>query len=575
MPELRTERTLPPTQPTIAQKWGHAEESVCDVAICEDYGWQRYRCGTVSVWFKGWAEGLHGETLANRLQQEGKLSPEWVANFLSELNGHFALVAAGSDWAVAAVDWVRSIPLAATRIGDRWCIDDQPERLRLRAGLGVKDIDADAALALAMAGYTVDQGALYRGIELLVPGELIWFDGQMARRQRYYVYRPWRIHERSTAHLEKELTETTLAVMERTLASLNGRPLVVPLSAGRDSRLVASAARHFGYDNVRCFSYGRSGNFEVKASKAIAEKLGYAWAFVPATIRGQSRFFSCQAYARYLEFADSGASVPFVQDMAPLMELKKTGFVPDDAVIANGNSGDYISGNHILEELRQPAAHLDPGERWRRIIDALIRKHFSLWQYLLTSVNRKRIATLLRSSIERAGGKLTDPGADHGLYEYAEFQDRQCKYVIGGQRIYEFLGHEWRLPLWDNAYLRFWEGVPLKEKAGQTLYERVLRKSNWGGVWHDIPVNRKTVRPVWIAPIRALAKGLHMPLGRERWHRFERRYFQYWMESTANTACVPYVRVCRDTRGARHHVAWLAELYLARHGVSLDELGRD
>ena len=553
-----------------------SEPAVCDVAICEEFGWHRRRCGVVTLWFKGWMHGLDAGGLAKRCTEAGSsLSPSWLGDLLCGTDGHYAFVAAGPGWAVAAVDWVRSIPLAATRIGARWCIDDQPERLRRRAGLGVKDIDADAALALAMAGYTIDQGALYRGIELLVPGELIWFEDQIARRRRYYVYRPWRISERSTAHLEKELTETTLAVMERTLASLNGRPLVVPLSAGRDSRLIASAARQLGYRNVRCFAYGRSGNFEVKASKAIADKLGYPWAFVPATIASQARFFSCPAYGRYREFADSGAAVPFVQDMAPLMELKKTGFVPDEAVIANGNSGDYISGNHILEELRQPACHPDSDKRWDRIINALIRKHFSLWQFLLTSVNRKRIATLLRSSIERAGGKLTDPRADHGLYEYAEFQDRQCKYVIGGQRIYEFLGHEWRLPLWDNAYLRFWEGVPLKEKAGQTLYERVLRKSNWCGVWQDIPVNRKTVRPVWLVPIRALAKGLHAPFGHERWHRFERQYFQYWMESTANTACTPYARVCRDTRGARHHIAWLAEFYLARHGVSLDELGRD
>ena len=193
----------------------------------------------------------------------------------------------------------------------------------------------------------------------------------------------------------------------------------------------------------------------------------------------------------------------------------------------------------------------------------------------MTPSAKARIAALLRQSILRAGGVLADPDADHGLYEYAEFQDRQCRYVVTGQRIYEFLGHEWRLPLWDNAYLRFWEGVPLEEKRGQVLYDRMLRKANWGGVWRDIPVNRKTVRPAWLVPIRAIAKGLHVPFGRERWHRFERQCLQYWMEPICYSACVPYRNVWRDRRGARNHVAWLAELYLARHGVSLDELGRD
>jgi len=550
--------------------------SGCEVGTRESHGWRRYRSGEISLWLKGAICGLDGESLARRLAEtRPKLSPESLATLLAGVDGHFAMVITGPGFSVAAVDWIRSIPLAAARIDGTWVIDDQPERLRRRAGLGRDDIGFEAALSLGMAGYTIDAAALYRGLELLVPGEFVWFADGQARRHRYYIYRPWRIRAQPGAKLERELAETTLAIMERMLASLGGRPLVVPLSAGRDSRLIVSAARHLGYKNVRCFSYGRTGNFESKASRAIAEKLGYPWRFVPATIGKQRRFFSSDDYARYLNFADSCASVPFVQDMAPLAELKQQGFVPDDAIIVNGNSGDFITGNHILPELREPPRGLSDEARWRRIINALLHKHFSLWRSLATPSAKARVAALLRRSIERAGGTLGDPEADHGLYEYAEFQDRQCRYVVTGQRIYEFLGHDWRLPLWDNAYLRFWEGVPLAEKSGQNLYARTLRKANWGGVWESIPVNRKTMRPLPLVPLRAIAKALHAPLGRERWHRFERQYFQYWMDATCNSACVPYKRVWSDRRGARHTIAWLAEQYLARHGVDLNQLAHE
>jgi asparagine synthase (glutamine-hydrolysing) len=545
----------------------------CEVAIGQQHGWRRHRSGEITLWFKGAMHGLDGARLAKRLADaKPELSPEWIGKLLTDTDGHYAFAAIGPGFGVAAVDWVRSIPLAAAQMRGNWVIDDQPERLRRRAGLGPGAIDRDAALAIGMAGYTIDDATLYRGLELLVPGELIWFGPDGMRRHRYYIYRPWLVRAGDSIILEKELAETTLAIMEKMLASLDGRPLLVPLSAGRDSRAVASVARHLGYANVRCFTYGRAGNFEANASRAIAERLGYPWTFVPATIGSQRRFFASETYERYLDSADSCASVPFVQDMAPLIELKRSGYLTDDAVIANGNSGDFISGNHILPQLCEPARALDAEARWRRIIDGLIGKHFSLWRSLATPEAKARIAMLLRRSIERAGGTLGDPEADHGLYEYAEFQDRQCRYVVTGQRIYEFLGHEWRLPLWDNAYLRFWEGVPLAEKAGQALYARMLYNADWGGVWRHIPVNRKTVRPRFIIPFRLLAKALHAPLGPERWHRFERRYLHYWMEATANTACVPYSRVWRDRRGARHHIAWLAELYLARHGIDLDTL---
>jgi asparagine synthase (glutamine-hydrolysing) len=564
------ERAVASTDSRTAQLGQRGQAPPCAIEIREEFGWRRHQYGATTLWFKGWMHRLDGASLAKRLAENRDLSPQWLGETLLHAEGHFALAATGPGWGFAAVDWVRSIPLAAAKIAAEWVIDDQPERLRRRAGLGTGDIDVDAALSLAMAGYTIDDGRLYRGLELLVPGELLWFAGGAARRHRYYTYRPWRVRPRDPAALEKELAETTLAIMERTLASLDGRAMVVPLSAGRDSRLIASLARHLGYKNVICISYGRAGNFEAVAAKAIAEKLGYPWHFVPATIAGQRAFFAGEDYRRYVEFADSGASVPFVQDMAPLMRLKQSGAVPGDAVIVNGNSGDYISGNHIVPALQRPPAGLNDEQRFKRITDALIAKHFALWQSLLTPRNRARIVALLRRSLQRAGATLGDPAYDHGLYEYAEFQDRQCKYVVAGQRIYEFLGHAWRLPLWDNDYLRFWESVPLAEKSGQALYARMLRNSNWGEVWRDVPVNRRNVRPLWIVPFRLAAQALHVPFGRERWHRFERRYLQYCMETTCSSACVPYRSVWRDGRGARNHIAWLAKLHLARHGVDID-----
>lgn len=548
---------------------------VAEVAIRQEFGWQRCASDGVTVWFNGWIHGLDGSGIAAKLARVGG-APEQIGSWLRDINGHFALVATGPGWTVAAVDWIRSIPLALCHVNRTWTIDAQPERLRRTAGLDERNLDPDAPLQIAMAGYTIDQAALYRSVELLAPGELFFIGADGAgSRHRYSIYRPWRVRASTPATLERELAETTLAIMERTLASLDGRPLVVPLSAGRDSRLVVSAARHLGYKDVICFSYGRAGNFEAGAAKAIAEKLDYPWHFVPTTITKQSVFFSGEDYRHYLAFADSGASAPFVQDMAPLIELKQNGVIPRDAAIVNGNSGDYISGNHIAPSLQRPPSGLNEEQRFKRVTDAFIVKHFALWQLLLTPENRQQIAAKLRLSLRRAGATLGDPGCDHGLYEYAEFQDRQCKYVVTGQRIYEFLGHAWRLPLWDNAYLRFWEGVPLEEKVNQRLYARVLEKENWGGVWRDIPVNRKTVRPLWLVPLRLAAKALHAPLGAERWYAFEKHYLQYWMEATCNAACVPYGRVWRDSRGARNYVAWLAEFYLARHGVGFDRLISD
>lgn len=535
--------------------------------------WRKINRDGVTVAFSGCLFGHTFESvLAKLIETAAEERPAALAALVGRLDGHFAIAAAGHNWCVAAVDRIRSIPLFLAKVGGTWTIDNRAERLRRSAGFSTKDVDSGAALATAMAGYTIDRVTLYRGLLTPGPGECLVVREELEPQIHcYHTYRPWRVVETDESVLKRRLADVTLSIIEKHLTSLGGRPFVIPLSAGNNSRLVASAARHLGYRNIRCFTYGRPGNFEAVTSSAIAERLGVPWTFVPLSLTSQRKFFGGSNFASYLDYADSCASVPFVQDMSAVEILKANGFIPKDAVIANGNSGDYISGNHIPAKLCSIPQGMTETQRRDRILDALVDKHFALWRYLRTGSNLARIRGLLRQSIAKI--PLDAPETDHGLYEYAEFQDRQSKYVISGQRIYEFLGHDWRLPLWDNEYLDFWQSVPLRFKAGQQLFNSMLREENWGGVWQDIPVNRKTIRPRWLAPLRLAAKIAHAPLGADRWHHFERRVFQYWMDTTSNSAYVSYGRVLWDGRGGRHGIAWQAEDYLARHGLKFEEVG--
>jgi asparagine synthase (glutamine-hydrolysing) len=541
------------------------------IAMSEGHGWRRFHAGPVVLWLKDQVDGMTGNTLAAHLAA-APVGSDWLEDWLKSLHGHFALVASGPGWTLAAVDRIRSTPVF-------FAPDERPTLVAAHApsladalGLGPGNIDPDGALAVAMAGYTIGGDTLYRSIRQLRPGEALLASDDWMRTIRYHVYSPWKVRTGVTAtELEEQLGEVTLNILRRMISWAGGRTIAVPLSAGMDSRLIASGLFHLGYDNVRCFAYGQQGNHEAAASRAIAQRLGFPWTFVPYTHRSQRRYFRSDLHQRYMSFADSCASSPFMQDLPVLDHLLRDGWLPPDAVVVNGNSGDYISGGHI------PSAALgfgSPGEKWREQFSAYAKKHLSLWGSLKTPAHLERMEARLRREMDEIGLAYGEPGGDHGVYEFLEFQDRQCKYVISGQRIYDFLELEWRLPLWDDDYLDFWQGVPVEHKLGQSLYRTMLQGRNWGSVWRDLPINRRWPSPLWLAPVRLALKALHMPLGRDRWHRFERQYLHYWMSPTCNYAAMPYWQVARDRRGHRNGIAFQNALYLADKGINQDMLLR-
>ena len=277
----------------------------------------------------------------------------------------------------------------------------------------------------------------------------------------------------------------------------------------------------------------------------------------------------------YLAYADSCASVPFEQDYLAVLKMKESGRLPSDAVLVNGNSGDFISGNHIPPALHEPAHGLSSLVRRKRVLKVLVAKHFSLWECLKTPKNLATIHARLAAEMELAGVPFGDPEQDHGAYEFCEFQDRQTTYVTTGQRIYEFLGLEWRLPLWDNEHLQFWESVPLVFKVNQRLYREMLESENWGGVWRSVPVNARNIRPRWVAPLRHAFRLALAPFGRTTWHEWEKRLFDYPTEILCLYALWPYWRIATDKRGARNIVSWLCERYLNTKDLSLDHLEKE
>jgi len=520
-------------------------------------GWQCHRQDADGVlWGKGY---LHGETFDGLAARLETADVQDIPTIINALDGHFAVVWQDDRKTIAATDPIASIPLSyRSDVAGEVTLTGAPSRL-LKDG---DEISPDQTLIMGMAGFTIGNESLYPAIHPIGCGRVLVIDEDgEADLVRYHRYLPHPV-SCDEAALRTRLHELILVIMEKMVRSLDGRTVAVPLSAGLDSRLVVSALKEIGYDRVVCFSYGRRGNHEAEVARKIASTLGYDWHFIAHTPQQQALTFQNEDCHRFVEsFADTLQAIPFQQDFFAVGEVRRLGLVPEDAVFVNGQSGDFIAGNHIPSALVGP---VPPG-----LFDAFTEKHLGMWACLKTPENLARVGKVFSGESGDYTASAAFEPEDFALYEALEYENRQCKYVVAGQRTYEWHGFDWRLPLWDRTFIDFWETVPLEAKLGERLYREMLIEVDWGGVWGPDWQFEKTIVPGWIRPIRFVAKAAHAFKGRAAWHRFEKSWFAWHTDVVGNYAIAPYKVVSRDLRGHRNAISWHVDRYLADKGYAI------
>jgi asparagine synthase (glutamine-hydrolysing) len=532
------------------------------VIIKEKFLWQKFILNNDILWFKG---HLFNHSVIQLIEDLQLIENNNLVDFFSEFDGFFAAVFKRQELVIALVDSVCSIPLFYSEINGVVTLDSHAPSLVKKEGL--IEFNNDAILALSMSGFTINKDTIYKELIAIKPGHLIVFENeQPINIIQNYQYQPWKMVENSRTNYQKELAKITLEILKKVIKELNGRQVIIPLSAGNDSRLIASGLKHLGYHNVKCYSYGTKGNFESKVAKKVAQKLGYEYKFLPLVLFQEKKFYKSTQFMDYLDFADNCMAIPPIQSLSTIKQLKEIGWVDNDAVFINGNSGDFISGAHVDRVINKIRNKISVDERKNLIFNEIINKHYSLWGNLKTQKNLKNIETQLRKEMPVEFGKKIN---DHGFYEYSEFLNRQSKYVINNQRVYEFYGFDWRMPLWDIEYLKFWEKIPPRLKKKQNLYIQMLHTENWGDVWNEtLPVNKKTLRPVYLIPLRLFFKVIFSIFGSKGklwWHQFDINVFFYWRDVNRMMAEQSYFRVLMDIfKKPKNHMSWQTKKYIQK-----------
>jgi asparagine synthase (glutamine-hydrolysing) len=535
----------------------------CYIIMRDGYGWNLYQNHNIKMWFFGCQ---HSNNINNMMGVVSSMSPKTsidneVLDWISNISGHFSVVVETSSWALSVVDKICTVPVFMVKFKNSVFISNHAPVLKEKCMIGCDNLDKFAGLEIAMSGFTIGNKTLYHNLESLESGECMLFSNSSVHKRYYYTYSPWKVNYKNNSHLKEVFTTNLIRELMDLKNSVNGRQIVIPLSAGNDSRLIASGLKNLGVENVVCFSYGRKGNFETPISKNIAKKLGYKWLHLPVNIKEKRIFFKSDVYRKYVEDFESYNSVPNTQEIYEIFLLKENPMIDAAAVIVNGNSGDFISGGHIpLVDNKEKAGI----SRWNLYLD----KHYSSWEVLRTkSSDFYIVSELNKVLLSRSIVPINLKEYSYSIMECLECVGRQSKLVIRQQRAYDYFGYEWRLPLWSDRMLNFWEGVPYEYKIRQKLYIDTICENNWGDVWLDIKVNNKTINPYFLRWVRIFFKIILSVAGRKKWHRFEKNAFEYFMHPSYALTVIPYFRVLFNRNGYRNAKSWLSYKMLKDNGL--------
>lgn len=551
-----------------------------NVQIINDpsYRWTYNKIGNSEIYFKGvlWYDNKNytSNFACSKLNEILSVNFNDTTNSvikekLLKLSGHFSFILCNLQFCIAFVDKIRSYPIYYYHSTEEIVLSNSA--IKLQECKQLYDTNINSILEFKMAGYTLGNRTLFKKLYQLQPGESIIIDSnsKTIENHRYFRYFKGSIENKAKDELLSELHEATLTTFNKMIQTLNGRPVFIPLSGGLDSRLILTMLLELKYDKVVTYTYGVRGIWEIRRAKFIADKLKVPWHYVEFKPASTHKLFLTDDRKKYYNFASGFNSAPHLAEYYALLYLRRLKLIHDDAVLINGQSGDFTSGGHVPHIIRDYPENSKI--KLDLLISLLIKKHFSLWINLKTDENIKSISDTVLDQLNLSVDGELDRDDFAKYYELLECEERQCKYVINGQRAYDWLGYDWCLPLWSDELIDFWLQVSWQHKLEQRLLKEYLITHNFQGVFNLSLPKQYSYFPFWVLLLKPIVFTICKVIKMDK-DLFYQKYFKYVMAYSPYYPQQNYFQFLKDSQYHRHVTSYWVKYFLQELGIEENRL---
>lgn len=443
----------------------------------------------------------HGEGLARWIGKRlGSVSVDdqirIVQEIIPTLNGSWGLVVhwSGRD-ALAAVDRSRSVPLFYSHDRCSGVVGSCAEDLsRLLGGHPIDDV---AAAELLLSGFISGRRTLYKNVYQIQPGEIVVFrttDSEVQCAQhRFFDYFPAQMTDEPPEELETQLEQILDGGFARLAPALQGKRVIVPLSGGYDSRLIAWMLKRHGVDDVLCYTYGVADNPQREMARQVAKALGFEWRFIDYNARRWADCINSPQMGGYMRYAWRGTSSPHIQSLPAVMELARSIGLDRDCVFLPGHVSDAWAGAYLAEAMQDHFLH-PPSEYHSAPTDlagcpvtsAIAYHHLNLWPVSAAQWQREPWRSVAERIHNDIAGYRSARG--HGPWVYAEWalRSRLACWIVNSCRCFEYFGASFMLPLKTHEIIDFFNRLPAEMEYGNRLYVETLTRKIFGGAHHPL-----------------------------------------------------------------------------------------
>lgn len=374
------------------------------------------------------------------------------AMFCDQLNGQFS-VAVKNDmeiWLHTGHSW--SFPLFYSVTGEYARISDNPDEIKdNNTGLNTSQEVADYFTAF---GVTPGSSTLDKSIHLVRPGETVCINLSNGLTQRRIMQFPEEsLTETSTTQLASLFRESFAKYADY----LKNKHVLLPLTSGYDSRLIACLLKESGVKNMICATWGRKKNSEVIVAKKVAEKLGYKYIFVPYTNDLIKGFPHTEEFEKYAAYAGHYTSMPFFQDYFAIKYLKENGHINQETIVLPGHPGDFLRGSHLYPSLKNDSFNQ---------VAKSVYQAFNTSLPLTSPQKNLVLETIEKLIIEQSGSSYN--------FDRWDYEERQCKFICNSSQVYSFFNIPYLVPLFDKEIFNTMLSLPFHQRLYATLYNNTL-----------------------------------------------------------------------------------------------------